>query len=313
MTFTRRNLVWPVFLALVGGLWLLVTVGLVPDAIGDILLRAWPLLLILFGLDLLVGRRSFYVARQPIPASVPVLVAALALLAVVAWLGYTRQADVVYADKTIPFTQAIAPDVSQVRVEAAMERADITVAPGEGDARTIEATYQGGEHSDVAFEWNEGGEVPALTITERELPAIPRLTEFGRGTLALALPPDVAVQELMLGGDAGDITAHLRPVRIGQLHLAVGEGDLTVDLPADAVMTGTLRTGDGNITLNVPRDVALTLSVAPGRGQPTYEYDQTRYDLLANGTLKIKNTDAFDIGLTVSLPQGARLTVNDVE
>lgn len=313
MTPTRRNLMWPLLLALVGGLWLLVTVELVPEAIGDILLRAWPLLLILFGLDLLAGRRTIHVARQPIPMSVLALPLALALLAAVIWLGYAQQADVVYADKTISFTQAIGPDVTQMRAEAAMERADITVSPGEGGARAVEATYQGGANSDVTFEWETGGDIPALTISEPETPAIPRLTDYGRGTLALTLPPDVTVQELTLGGDVGDIAAHLRLVRIGQLHLAVGEGDLMVDLPADAVMTGTLRTGDGTITLNVPRDVALTLSITPGRGQPTYEYDQARYDLLANGTLKMKNTDAFEIGLTVSLPQGARLMVNDVE
>lgn len=313
MIATRRTMIWPLLIAAIGALWLLATVDVLPDAAADILLRSWPALLILFGFDLLVGRRRVWVGRQGVSYTVIASAAILAGLAAIVWLAYAQQADVVRADKQATFAQTVEDTASQLRVTATMNRTGITINPVEGDSREVKVEYAGSEESNVAFDWTTEGDVAGLTITEAEQDAIPRLEAYGRGTLDLTLPAAVSLQELTVGGDAGDITANLRPLRIGQLNLAVGEGDLDVWLPSNAVMTGVLRTGDGDIILNVPQNVALTLSLGEGSGEPTYEYDVTRYDLLINGTLKLKNTDAFQVGLTVSLPGGARLIVNDIE
>ena len=313
MTVTRRTMIWPVLIAAIGALWLLATVDILPDAAADILRRSWPALLVLFGFDLLFGRRRLWLGRQGVSYTVVALLVTLVGLAAIVWLAYAKQADVVQADKQATFVQVVEDTASQLRVTAAMNRTGITVNPVEGDSREVRAEYAGGTESDVTFDWATEGDVAELTIAEAEQDAIPKLDAYGRGTLALMLPVAISVQELTVGGDAGDITANLRTLRIGQLNIAVGEGDLDVSLPMDAVMTGVLRTGGGDITLNVPQNVALTLSLGQGSGQPTYEYDVTRYDLLINGTLKLKNTDAFQVGLTVTLPGGAHLIVNDVE
>jgi hypothetical protein len=305
--------IWPLLIVAIGALWLLATVDVLPDAATDILLRSWPVLLILFGFDLLIGRRRLRLGQQGVSYTVVALVGTLVALAAIVWLAYAKQADVVRADKQAAFAQAVEDTASQLRVDAAVNRAEITISPVEGDSREVRADYAGSDESDVSFEWSSEADVSSLSITEAEQDALPKLEAYGRGTLDLTLPVVVSLQELTVGGDAGNISANLRPLRIGQLNLAVGEGDLDVSLPSDAVMTGVIRTGDGSITLNVPQNVALTLSLGEGSGQPTYEYDVTRYDLLINGTLKLKNTDAFQIGLTVSLPNGAHLIINDVE
>ena len=54
---TRRNVLWPLIIMAVGGIWLLKVADAFPDAVDDILARAWPALLILFGFDVLLGRR----------------------------------------------------------------------------------------------------------------------------------------------------------------------------------------------------------------------------------------------------------------
>ena len=63
MIATRRNYMWPLIVIAVGGLWLLVVADVFPDAVADLLKRAWPALLILFGYDVLFGRRRLPVAR----------------------------------------------------------------------------------------------------------------------------------------------------------------------------------------------------------------------------------------------------------
>ncbi|WP_119073064.1 LiaI-LiaF-like domain-containing protein [Aggregatilinea lenta] len=313
MTAPRRTSIWPLLIALVGALWLLSTLDVLPEAATDIMQRAWPALLVLFGFDLLVGRRRLRLGQQGVSYAMIALAGTLVGLAALVWLAYAQQADVVRADKQATFAQAVEDTTSQLRVAASMNRTAITIEPTEGDTREVSADYAGSAESDVAFDWTTEGDIAQLTVTEAEQDAIPKLEAYGRGTLGLTLPVAVSLQELTVGGDAGDVSANLRPLRIGQLNLAVGEGDLEVTLPSDAVMTGVLRTGDGDLILNVPQNVALTLSLGEGSGQPTYEYDVARYDLLINGTLKLKNTDAFQVGLTVSLPGGAHLIVNDVE
>jgi hypothetical protein len=120
---------------------------------------------------------------------------------------------------------------------------------------------------------------------------------------------------LELSSQDGDVVLNLEPVQLEQLDVTVEEGDLGVqlpELPQQLALTGSLVVDGGGLDLRVPESMLLTLSLASGSGEPAYQYDRDRYDLLRDGTLKRRNTEAFQIGLVVSVDGGAPLVVTDV-
>jgi len=69
MTVTRRSLMWPILIIAIGCVLLLQAAGAFPEAVGDLLLRSWPALVILFGLDVLFGRRRLRILGRSIEIS----------------------------------------------------------------------------------------------------------------------------------------------------------------------------------------------------------------------------------------------------
>ena len=56
--FRREGFVGPIFLVALGGVFLLSTLNIVQWNSWDIAVKLWPILIIAFGLDLLIARRS---------------------------------------------------------------------------------------------------------------------------------------------------------------------------------------------------------------------------------------------------------------
>jgi hypothetical protein len=54
----RPALFWPLLLMASGGVWLAYQLGYITDAVRPRLWQLWPVLLVLIGLDMLLGRRS---------------------------------------------------------------------------------------------------------------------------------------------------------------------------------------------------------------------------------------------------------------
>jgi hypothetical protein len=86
-----------------------------------------------------------------------------------------------------------------------------------------------------------------------------------------------------------------------------------VSLPAQDTLVGTVKTEDGDLELRIPDHMALTMALQPGSGEPDYDYDTLKYDVLLDGTLKRRNADPFQIALDVWLKDNTVLRVVDLE
>lgn len=309
MTTARRNLMWPLIVIAVGCIWLLMTAGALPEATGDIVLRTWPALLILFGFDVLFGRRRLRLWRTSVEMSLVGLVVTVVLLVGLVWLAYRNQADVVRADNVKAFSQVLPEEVSHVRLEISLDRTAVTASPATANPRELGAEFKGSRDSNVDMTWTVEGDTGVLKVAETHASAIPKLEDYGRGTLSIALPAGVVIDTFDLRSQHGDVTADLQPLRVEQVAWTVGGGNLALHLPTQDVLQGKLKTGDGGIELFVPQNMALVLKA---HGDPDYRYDTFRYDLLRDGTLKRTNTEAFQISLDVELERGAPLTVTDL-
>lgn len=312
MTTARRNVMWPLIVVAVGSIWLLMVAGALPAAVGDVLQRGWPALLVLFGLDVLAGQRRLFVAGRTIRVGYLALAAVLILLAGVIGFAYREQADVLRSDTRAVLDEQIPDEVERVQVVVDLKRTSVTVNPS-GEANHMSAQFEGSRESDVALDWELGGSLARLAITETYRHSIPKLEDLGRGTLTITVPTNVTVERLSLANEQGDVVLNLRPVPVENLEVAVDGGSLTLDLPDQRALLGDLRVTDGGLSVNVPLAVALTLNRGSNSGTPTYSYDTDRYDLLANGELKRQNTVEFNVGLTVTMKGGAPLVVSDVE
>lgn len=313
MTTAHRNLLWPLLVVALGAIWLLIALDAVPEAVGDLLVRAWPALLVLLGLELLIGRRRIALAGRALPMSLLALLGVLIALGVIVALAYREQGSSLRTDNVQSFDQTLDPDLNRVEVTAALQRTTVTARPSEQGGRALSATYQGSRGHTVVMEWGAQAGTGALAIGETAGEAIPRLEDYGRATLELALPEKTVISLLRLDSKAGDGALDLQRLQIERLEVALKDGSLTVTLPAGEVLSGRLRVEGGDLELRVPPAVALTVTLAEGSGEPAYDYDDLRYDLLRDGTLKLENTDEFQVGLTVWLERGATLRVVDLE
>lgn len=311
MTVTRRSVMWPVLIIAIGCVWLLHIAGTFPEAVGDLLLRSWPALFLLFGLDVLFGRRRLRVLGRSIEISLLALALLVIALGGVIWLAYANQADELRTDHVVSFEEFLSDEVQQVRVIVEVDRVGVSVDAGPGGERTLAAEFAGSRESDVSMDWSVEGDVGTLAIRETHPSAIPKLEDYGRGSLAITLSPDVIVQQLVVESAQGDAVVDLLPLRVQQIDVSVEAGDLQIALPERDTLQGKLATRDGAIELTVPEQMALIVGLQPGSGTPSYEYDRLRYDVLLDGELKRSNTEAFQISLDVWLKNGAPLTVID--
>jgi hypothetical protein len=313
MTTTRRNVLWPLMIMAVGGIWLLMVADAFPDAVDDILTRAWPALPVLFGFDVLFGRRRLHIWRWRVETSLAGVVIVLFLVGGVVWFAYQKQADVVRADNVKTFSEVLSEDVNRVRLEIALERTSITIKPAEDDPRRLGVTFMGSSESRVEMVWSSEGDTGVLTVEETYRNAIPKLEDYGRGTLEISLPTSVIIEQFDLNGGQGDVTVDLRPVHMRQILLTVDQGDIQLSLPALDVLQGDLRTSEGSIELLVPPGRALDVKLSPGSGTPRYRYDEDKYDVLLNGEIKPANTTAFQYALNVWLKEDAWFIITDLE
>jgi hypothetical protein len=309
----RRNVMWPLIIMAVGGIWLLKVANAFPDAVDDILARAWPALLILFGFDVVLGRRRLRLLRWRVDTSLIGVVITLALVVGVIGFAYRKQADVVRADNIQSYSDVLADEVDRVRLEVNVERTSVTVKPAEGNPRGLDVTFKGTNESQVDFAWSTNGSTGTLTVDEAYRNAIPKLEDYGRSTLDISLPTGVVVDVFDLSGGEGDAALDLRALYMRQIQLTIDAGNIQLYLPSFDVLQGDLKTGNGSIELLVPASSALDVKLAPGSGTPHYRYDEDKYDVLLNGEIKPTNTTAFQYALNVWLKSGASLVITDVQ
>lgn len=307
---TARHVMWPLLVIALGGLWLLTLADAFPGAVSDLLGRVWPALLVVFGFDVLLGRRRVWLGRRSVGLGVIGLGLVGILLAVLVWIAYARQADTLRADNVQTFSQPLPGEVDRLRIELDVQRTGVTLQAAAGGARTLEAVFTGSDESEVALDWAAAGGVGTLTVRETQPESIPRLADYGRGRLEVTLPRGLTVQYVGLSAARGDVHADLRPLDVEKVELASDAGDFVLYLPEINVMQGGVMVGGGTLTVYVPD--AMRLLVNPRQGKPRYEYDTSRYDLLADGTLKHKDGEPYQYSLDVSTKNGARVIVEDL-
>lgn len=245
---------WGFLLVLIGGLLLASNFGIVSWGVWNTLLRAWPVLVILWGVSVLL---------RPMGKPGGLITAGVAILAVALVLGYAMT----HAPRT--------PVLSSVPVEQALgattTRADVEVDFGAG-VLNIDGAAPEGQLATGNLEYlvtrptvrhTAANELSTLTVSMTGGPFTwPNTAKTPTWILHLSPVPEYRVN-LEVG--ACQTRLDLSNLKVRDLNLSTGASDSTIifgDPGFDS--TVTLDFGAASVTVRVPRSVGVVVNMSTG-------------------------------------------------
>ncbi|MCC7358606.1 MAG: hypothetical protein IT317_03965 [Anaerolineales bacterium] len=253
----RPGLFWPLILIGLGALLLLQNLGYLPAGLWAALAQLWPVVFILLGLDLLVGRRSSAGAAAVLVVGVVVVIGALT------WAALRAQQLPAGAPQTLAQPPQGAATLDVTITFDAGELSLSALGPS-ADALEGEVTNGPGESADLSYRVDNGG-VGRLTLDQRgEALLLPFLAARNATAVwAVRLSPSLPL-ELDVTTGAGRTMLDLTGLEVQTLTLRAGVGETSVTFPSAGALTAVLTTGVGNTTLTLPEGLAARLTVRSG-------------------------------------------------
>ena len=250
----RDSLVWAAILIVIGVVLLLNNLGWTAITVWD-LLRLWPVLLIVAGLDLLIGRRSVW-------GSVVVLIVLLLLVGGGLWLLSSAGpvSGTLGEEVVVPLQ-----DADRASVEIGFGVGELRIDASATSDRLLEGTValHRGERLERSVELQDGTLVAALQ--SRGQWVTPLFAWGGRRGWTLGLSRDLPLRLLVEGG-VGDVSIDLRRTLLTELALEMGVGRLAVTLPMDGGFEGKLDNGIGLLLVRVPPGLGVRIQPSTGLG-----------------------------------------------
>jgi hypothetical protein len=314
MKATRRtNLLWGFIALAVALIVLLRALDVIPPGIADLIGRAWPLLLVLAGLSILLRERLRF-------GSLVTLIVSSLLVAGVITVAFSSRATQIRSDYQNTLDHSVSPDINLLRVQVITLSTDVEIVRSL-QTRSISGQFIGSSESLFTSQYNEPGDGAAdLSISESRPNQFPLLEAIGRGTFRLELPADIPL-DVEFKGDDGTLVFNMSGLSLERLNMDLQQGNAVVSLPAyqplgssgDAPL-GTFVVRDGHVTVRVPGDVAARLELNRGGSPSQPVYDSQLYNYLVGDILEARNFDTAAIKLRYALtaPRGL-ITVETAE
>ncbi|MBN1427177.1 MAG: DUF4097 family beta strand repeat protein [Anaerolineae bacterium] len=298
----RKGIVFPILLIAIGITALLDNLGVV-DVSWQVVVRFWPVLLILGGLDIIFGRHSFL-------GTVAVGLAALLAIGGLLWVSSSTERLTVIGIEQTAWGQIVTGDIEEPLQDVARLEVDIDLSISElaiGAQSGRQYAVQGDSTTDSALvpsiQYTTQGDTGMLTITQPS-----GVFEFpwnwsGQNRISVNLPSGVPI-DLTVHGDLGGQTLDLSKLDIRSLVINNSGGQVTVILPQNAQMDIVDISADlGAITVSAPNGATIntdSLSIVNESGA-------VKVDLPSQGSLGDVNITAELGAITITAPEGASL------
>jgi Domain of unknown function (DUF5668) len=274
----RSGIVWPLIFILVGSVFLLQNLGVLPPTTWLGLWRVWPLLLVLVGVELLLGHRGYLAALVG-------LVVAIVALGLVAGaidlpgLSAPRQASgtVTSRAETQPLRGA-----NQAVVTLRFGAGQLDVGPflNAGPDDLASMTYDGPPEAAPEAQYSVADGIGRLNyqLSGRASGFVPFFAGRGDGgeaRLDVNLRPNLPLSLTVQTG-ATQAWLDLSQLRVGTLDVAMGAADTWVRLPeAAGTTTAHFSGGATSLRLEIPNGVAAQIRTRGGLN--TVSVDQSRF------------------------------------
>lgn len=298
------SLFWPVLLIGIGVILLLQNLGVLSWSSWTTLWRFWPLLIILLGLDVLIGRRS----------SAGSVVSALLIVLLVA---------------AVAFVLAVGPDIPELAGWAQVS---------DWQNEQIAYPLKGVEEASVSIHWSslcgslsalrdsanliEGsvdyrGELDFTASTQNDRAMVELSSHFAGGIWIpdwdasdkrwdLQLSPQVLF-DLSLDGGSGSCEFDLGELRIDSLYLDVGSGSVELTLPARRSFEAEIDGGSGSLVIVLPQDVEARVELDSGSGSfnPDSRFRRVEGDRDEDGAWETEGYDHAEVAVLLRIDQGS--------
>jgi hypothetical protein len=290
-----RSFFWPIVLIGLGAIMLLANLDLLPTPSLRLMLRLWPLALVVLGLDILIGRRS------PIIGGL-IGLGAIALVVLLLYLAPSLGLERTVEKKTITFNTPLA-DTEAAEVSLDLERYATVIQPLIDSDDLFDAvleTYtdveyiaRGGRQKNIdlnsvdaslydldwtvastrGMTWEIGlsPEVPldlmvdigsgSATLDLFDLLLTELRVDGGSGSTELAIPASDDHYPVVVDGGSGSFDIEIEDGAQLQAAFDIGSGSFDVIVGSGVEMTLSLDGGSGSIFIDMPDDVGVRLSV----------------------------------------------------
>lgn len=252
-----HSLFWPILLVGVGITWLLINLGIIQAFNIGQLLRLWPVLLIVLGIDLIFGRRFPWAGSLIGLLTVAGLITFLVLSPNVGGVPVTQT-------KTETFTEPVGAATS---VKYYMEASSAPV--------TVNALAEGNElvHAVIThrsiFNFDVTGTDAKYVRLSETMDSSSWLNwDFttDRSSWDIGLAPKIPT-EIVLNGGSGSIKMDLGKVNLTALRADLGSGSSNILMPAIKLPYQVeVDSGSGSVKMDVPINAAFTLELSSGSG-----------------------------------------------
>jgi hypothetical protein len=266
----RPSLFWPVALIALGGYFLLVNLGYMQPTGWAVLVRLWPVLLIVMGLDVLVRQ------MPGLLGSALSLLLALGLIGAVAYVAINPEqfpALTQGAEMPTPTTQHVSAqrgDATQASVALELESYSTRIDSDIAEDMLIVADVTTTGHANLEQQ-REDDTLHVSLFTDKDEtawiywlnPATWGRAEGQEWRIHLSPMLDTGLE---IGGGSGSLEADLSDLRLTGLNVDGGSGSLHLTLPDRGGYDVELSGGSGSMALKIPPGVEARVELDSGSG-----------------------------------------------
>lgn len=291
-----RSLFWPILLIGVGVIWLLGSLNLLAVPSLRLLLRLWPLALVVVGLDILIGRRSPIIGSIIGIGSIALIIA---LLFLAPTLGFEPGGELKTLHFSEPLNGATSADISldlerysttidslsssDVLIEAELDTVtDVSFAARGNQAKIIrlepvddlrffdldwdsvlisDAMWEIGLSPDVPMDLfvDVGSGSAALNLMYLELTSFE--IDGGSGSSILELPATVSGFAAVIDGGSGSFDIEIEDGAKINFVIDIGSGSFDIVIGDRANIEAQIDGGSGSLTIDVPHNIGVRVVI----------------------------------------------------
>ena len=300
----RVSLFWPVILIGAGVILLLRNLGYLPAFNWSILLKLWPLVLVVIGLDLLFGYKAPWAGG---------LIGLLTVAAAVTFLLYSPALGV-KAPEGIKTEVVSSPleNTTSVKYYLDTSYAPVTINALSGSTDLVSATivHRGQVNFDV-----KGGADKIVTLSTTTEADTWLSFDLGLGGQKwdIGLNPDAQTTIDLLGG-SGALDLDLEGIALEALRADLGSGASKILLPSSQKLYEVeIESGSGSVDLNLAEKSDINLTLSSGSGAVSVSIPSTsgvRIEVLDDGSGALQVPNVFIASTDSTDDQGSWQSAN---